>query len=103
MHATTARPLLLILAVACAKSSAPDMQIPKSLPAAQSNPPAESTSSSSHIAGVQAHALPQLEIERLFRRTVDQELSGTTIEPAATADIQNMSHLASVRLAEADA
>jgi len=47
--------------------------------------------------------VPQPEIERLFVATVEQELSGTTIEPAATADIQNMLHLASVRLAEAHA
>jgi hypothetical protein len=101
MHATTVRPLVLIFAVACAKNPAPDTQIPKSIPTAQSNRPAESTSS--HIAEAQAHAVPQPEIERLFLRTVDQELRGITIEPAANADIRNMLHLASVRLAEAHA
>lgn len=103
MHITRARALLLILVVACAKNPVPDTQIPKSVPAAQSNPPAESTTSSSNIVGSQNQAVPQPEIERLFLTTVEQQLSGITIEPAATADIQNMLHLASIRLANAHA
>src|SRR3954447_13457899 len=103
MHVTTARPLLFILAFACAKSPTPDTQVPKSAPEAQSRSSTDSPSSTSQIAGAQPHAVPQSEIERLFLETVEHELSGTTIEPAATADIQNMLHLASVRLANAHA